>query len=133
MCVFIYSQVTWDTHQVRPVSPEQAELGQYRDYAAHVLADHPGLLFSVLAIITKTKHNIFLGSNTTSTTPTRSAAVVFVDNERWRDVPFVLSAGKQLAERRAHVVVHFKPDSLACPASGCHHASLRFQLHVCYY
>lgn len=43
-----------------------------------------------------------------STTPTFAACVMEIDNERWRGVPFVLSAGKALDERRVYVKVTFR-------------------------
>ena len=42
-----------------------------------------------------------------SCTPTFAAVRLFVDNERWRNVPFVLIAGKALEEKMAEVKVVF--------------------------
>ncbi|XP_026531948.1 glucose-6-phosphate 1-dehydrogenase [Notechis scutatus] len=43
-----------------------------------------------------------------STTPTFAAAVLYVDNERWDGVPFVLRCGKALNERKAEVRLQFR-------------------------
>ncbi|KAG8129945.1 putative Glucose-6-phosphate 1-dehydrogenase protein [Naja naja] len=45
---------------------------------------------------------------TGSTTPTFAAAVLYVDNERWDGVPFVLRCGKALNERKAEVRLQFR-------------------------
>jgi len=44
-----------------------------------------------------------------SHTETYVAAKVFIDNWRWRDVPFYLRTGKRLARRVTEVAVTFKP------------------------
>jgi glucose-6-phosphate 1-dehydrogenase len=44
-----------------------------------------------------------------SRTPTFAAAVLGVDNERWRGVPFLLAAGKALESRRADIHIRFRP------------------------
>mmetsp|Transcript_21552 Transcript_21552/g.41155 ORF Transcript_21552/g.41155 Transcript_21552/m.41155 type:complete len:603 (-) Transcript_21552:81-1889(-) len=43
--------------------------------------------------------------------PTYAAVVLKVDNDRWRDVPFLFRAGKGLDERMAEVRVTFKPQA----------------------
>ncbi|KAL7988282.1 hypothetical protein Chor_007201 [Crotalus horridus] len=43
-----------------------------------------------------------------STTPTFAATVVYVDNERWDGVPFILRCGKALNERKAEVRLQFR-------------------------
>ncbi|XP_053149647.1 glucose-6-phosphate 1-dehydrogenase isoform X2 [Hemicordylus capensis] len=43
-----------------------------------------------------------------STTPTFAAAVLYVDNERWDGVPFILRCGKALNERKAEVRLQFR-------------------------
>ncbi|XP_072847590.2 glucose-6-phosphate 1-dehydrogenase isoform X1 [Pogona vitticeps] len=43
-----------------------------------------------------------------STTPTFATAVVYVDNERWDGVPFILRCGKALNERKAEVRLQFR-------------------------
>jgi glucose-6-phosphate 1-dehydrogenase len=55
-----------------------------------------------------------------SLTPTYAAMEVYVDNWRWREVPFVLVSGKALAEKRTEIVVDFKavPHSMFRGAIG---------------
>ena len=43
-----------------------------------------------------------------STTPTFAAAVLHVNNPRWRGVPFVLKCGKALNERKAEIRIQFR-------------------------
>jgi glucose-6-phosphate 1-dehydrogenase len=42
-------------------------------------------------------------------TETFAEVRLFVDNRRWRDVPFVLRTGKALRADRHHVTLHFRP------------------------
>jgi glucose-6-phosphate 1-dehydrogenase len=57
-----------------------------------------------------------------SVTPTYAAMKVFIDNWRWRGVPFYLRSGKRLAARTTEIAIHFKrvphslfPDSVSGP------------------
>lgn len=43
-----------------------------------------------------------------SVTPTFAACVMYVENERWRGVPFFMTAGKNLHNRKAEVRIRFK-------------------------
>ncbi|GAB1605123.1 glucose-6-phosphate 1-dehydrogenase-like isoform X1 [Argonauta hians] len=43
-----------------------------------------------------------------SVTPTFAAAVLHVDNERWKGVPFILRCGKALNERKAEIRIQFR-------------------------
>ncbi len=43
-----------------------------------------------------------------SVTPTYAAMRVFIDNGRWRGVPFYLRSGKRLAKRVSEIAVHFR-------------------------
>ncbi|MFC1498019.1 glucose-6-phosphate dehydrogenase [Verrucomicrobiota bacterium] len=43
-----------------------------------------------------------------SITPTYAAAVLRINNSRWKDVPFVITAGKGLNTRLSEVKIHFK-------------------------
>lgn len=43
-----------------------------------------------------------------STTPTYCAMALFVQNERWADVPFILKAGKALNEKKAEIRIQFR-------------------------
>jgi glucose-6-phosphate 1-dehydrogenase len=49
-----------------------------------------------------------------SLTPTFAVLRVFIDNWRWRGVPFYLASGKRLPQKLTQVVIHFKevPHSL---------------------
>jgi len=40
--------------------------------------------------------------------PTYCAMVMYIDNERWRDVPIMVKAGKALDERKAEIRIQFK-------------------------
>jgi glucose-6-phosphate 1-dehydrogenase len=44
-----------------------------------------------------------------STTETYAALRFFIDNWRWRDVPFLLRSGKRLAKRVSEIAIQFKP------------------------
>jgi glucose-6-phosphate 1-dehydrogenase len=44
-----------------------------------------------------------------SVTPTFATAVLHVNNSRWEGVPFILKAGKGLAERKVDIRIQFKP------------------------
>ncbi len=49
-----------------------------------------------------------------SLTPTYARMRVFIDSRRWQGVPFYLTSGKRLAEKRTEIVIQFKelPHSL---------------------
>lgn len=44
-----------------------------------------------------------------SKTPTYACCRLFIDNTRWRGVPFILQAGKGLDEDRVELTLHFHP------------------------
>lgn len=44
-----------------------------------------------------------------STTPTFAAMKLFIDNWRWRGVPFYLRSGKRLSSRKTEIAIFFKP------------------------
>jgi glucose-6-phosphate 1-dehydrogenase len=54
------------------------------------------------------------GVSPKSLTPTFAVLRVFIDNWRWRGVPFYLASGKRLAKKLTQLVIHFKevPHSL---------------------
>ncbi|WP_145725257.1 glucose-6-phosphate dehydrogenase, partial [Nocardioides sp. J9] len=69
---------------VRPVDPERVVFGQYAGYRDEDdVADD-------------------------STVETLVAAEVWIDNDRWRDVPFYLRTGKAMAEGRRTITVRFR-------------------------
>ncbi|MDF9715195.1 glucose-6-phosphate dehydrogenase [Nocardioides sp. ChNu-153] len=82
---------------IRPLDPAKVVLGQYAGYRDEEdVADD-------------------------SDVETFVAAEVCVDNERWRDVPFLLRTGKSLAEGRRTITLRFRdPESsmFAAPACG---------------
>ncbi|XP_037069803.1 glucose-6-phosphate 1-dehydrogenase-like isoform X2 [Pollicipes pollicipes] len=43
-----------------------------------------------------------------SVTPTYASAALFIDNERWEGVPFIVRCGKALNERKAEVRIQFR-------------------------
>lgn len=78
---------------VRPIDPADVVLGQYgasADGATPAYKDDP---------------TVPPGSNT----PTFAAMVLYVDNDRWAGVPFIVKAGKALNERAALVRIQFRP------------------------
>jgi len=48
------------------------------------------------------------GVQSDNLTPTYAAVVLKIDNERWRDVPFIVTAGKGLDNSNTEVRIHFK-------------------------
>jgi glucose-6-phosphate 1-dehydrogenase len=48
------------------------------------------------------------GIDTESLTPTFATMKIFMDNWRWQGVPFFLTSGKRLAEKRTEIVIQFK-------------------------
>lgn len=51
-------------------------------------------------------------------TETFAAAALFIDNDRWNGVPFVLRSGKALGKERREIALSFKPESRAVFAQG---------------
>jgi glucose-6-phosphate 1-dehydrogenase len=51
-------------------------------------------------------------------TETFAAAALFIDNDRWNGVPFVLRSGKALGKDRREIALWFKPESRAVFAHG---------------
>lgn len=48
-----------------------------------------------------------------STTPTYAALRLFINNWRWKGVPFYLRSGKHLAEKQSQIIIQFKEPPLA--------------------
>ncbi|MBC7875638.1 MAG: glucose-6-phosphate dehydrogenase, partial [Anaerolineales bacterium] len=48
-----------------------------------------------------------------STTPTYAALRLFINNWRWKGVPFYLRSGKHLAEKESQIIIQFKEPPLA--------------------
>jgi glucose-6-phosphate 1-dehydrogenase len=76
---------------IRPLSRDEVILGQYQ---ASVDGSHAGYLDDE----TIPSH---------SNTPTFAMATLFVENERWSGVPFVLRCGKALNEQKAEIRIQF--------------------------
>ncbi len=51
--------------------------------------------------------------NPSSTTPTYAAMRLYVNNWRWKGVPFYLRSGKNLAEKLSQIIIQFKEPPLA--------------------
>ncbi|KAJ3032648.1 Glucose-6-phosphate 1-dehydrogenase, partial [Rhizophlyctis rosea] len=62
---------------------------------------------------------------------TFATAVLYVDNERWRGVPWILRAGKALDEDHVSLRIHFKPSphSLLPTSDKTQHQTLTLQDH----
>ena len=56
-----------------------------------------------------------------SVTPTFATAALYVNNARWRGVPFILKCGKALNERKAEIRIQFRApcSGLFAPFGGC--------------
>ncbi|RDD41795.1 GDH/6PGL endoplasmic bifunctional protein [Trichoplax sp. H2] len=80
--------------KVKNLGPDNVIVGQYKDYISHLRQDFKDI----------TKR---------SNASTFAAVLLQVDNSRWRDVPIIMVAGKELTERTAYVRVVFK-DGLYC-------------------
>lgn len=48
------------------------------------------------------------GVSDDSLTPTFASMKIFLDNWRWQGIPFYLTSGKRLAEKRTEIVIHFR-------------------------
>lgn len=75
---------------IRPVSPSNAVLGQYT---------------------ASPKGEGYLDDKTVpagSRTPTFASMALYIDNDRWAGVPFLLRAGKALGERKTEIRVQLK-------------------------
>ncbi len=51
--------------------------------------------------------------NPNSTTPTYAAMRLYINNWRWKGVPFYLRSGKNLAEKHSQIIIQFKEPPLA--------------------
>ncbi len=78
---------------VQPMTPEQVSAntvrGQYKGYRSEVQV------------------------NPNSTTPTYAALRLYINNWRWKGVPFYLRSGKNLAEKQSQIIIQFKEPPLA--------------------
>jgi glucose-6-phosphate 1-dehydrogenase len=78
---------------VQPMTPEQVSAntvrGQYKGYRKEAQVDP------------------------NSTTPTYAAMRLYINNWRWKGVPFYLRSGKNLAEKQSQIIIQFKEPPLA--------------------
>lgn len=78
---------------IQPMTPEQVSAntvrGQYKGY--------------------RSENEI----NPNSTTPTYAALRLYINNWRWKGVPFYLRSGKNLAEKQSQIIIQFKEPPLA--------------------
>ena len=67
-----------------------------------------------------------------STVETFAAIKFFVDNWRWKDVPFYVKAGKNLAETVTEIVITFKcpPQNYFGPAESCSYSANQVILRI---
>eukprot|EP00928_Gymnodinium_smaydae_P006367 TRINITY_DN12248_c0_g1_i1.p1 TRINITY_DN12248_c0_g1~~TRINITY_DN12248_c0_g1_i1.p1 ORF type:complete len:829 (-),score=174.44 TRINITY_DN12248_c0_g1_i1:151-2637(-) len=87
--------------QIRPISPEDCVVGQYDGYQDD----------EQIQDINKKKGHA-------SKCATFAVAVMYLDNERWSGVPFIMKAGKSLEQRSTIIRLQFKsapPNSLFGP------------------
>ena len=97
---------------IRPFTPQNAEhavvLGQYEGYCAEKNVDP------------------------NSTVETFAAVKFFIDNWRWKDVPFYIKAGKNLAETVTEIVITFKgpPQNFFGPAESCSYSANQVILRI---
>ncbi len=92
---------------ISPLKVEDVVTGQYAASARN------GLKYPAYAEET----NVAPGS----VTPTFAAAVLKVDNPRWKGVPFLVCAGKGLDARMTEIRVRFRPvpNEMFCRIGGC--------------
>ncbi|MBI5824174.1 MAG: glucose-6-phosphate dehydrogenase [Chloroflexi bacterium] len=78
---------------VQPMTPEQVSgstvRGQYKGYRSEAQV------------------------NPNSATPTYAALRLYINNWRWKGVPFYLRSGKNLAEKQSQIIIQFKEPPLA--------------------
>lgn len=105
-----YLQLAFPVSKLRPSKNESTKIitGQYSTYNAEWLAE--------------TK-----GSNQVTEVPTFAAAAFYVDNNRWRGVPFLMLSGKKLDKKSSFVRILFK-DNHYCPADKTANCKGRRQL-----
>lgn len=73
--------------KIRPIDPGDVIRGQYEGYR-----EEPGV-------------------NPESKTETFAAMKLYIDNSRWKGVPFYLRSGKKMAKKQSSISIHFKPIS----------------------
>ena len=84
--------------QIKPVTSDALLLGQYSKYIEEAKSEIKNIDQSYL-------------------TPTFAAALLYINNPRWRRVPFILMSGKHMDERSSHVRILFREKEFC--VSGC--------------
>ncbi len=79
---------------IRPMQVEAVVRGQYG----------PGIIANANVVGYKEEK----GVPSTSTAETFVKAALYIDNDRWQGVPFILQGGKRLPKQMTEIVVHFK-------------------------
>ena len=88
---------------MRPISPKDVVLGQYRGYRREKSV------------------------SSTSTTPTFGALRVWIDTPRWRGVPFYLRTGKRMARKATEILVRYKVREETGLETGSNYLRIRVQ------
>jgi len=68
-----------------------------------------------------------------SNCPTFASAVLFINNDRWHGVPFILKCGKALEQRKAEVRIHFTSHNHLYGKSDSNELVLRVQPNAAVY
>jgi len=89
--VKVLKSIRWLTPETIPENTVRAQ------YAAGISKDKPVVGYHEEPDVSKD-----------SQTPTYAAVRFYVDNWRWKDVPFYLRSGKRLAKRVSEIAVHFQ-------------------------
>lgn len=66
----------------------------------------PGLIANANVVGYKDEN----GVPSTSTAETFVKAALYIDNDRWKGVPFILQSGKRLPKQMTEIVIHFKSE-----------------------
>ena len=88
--------------QIQEMDTSNVLIGQYRSYDSEQ-SEHANT------------------SNSESLTPTFAAAVLHVNNPRWRGVPFLLVSGKKMDEKSAYIRISFKNSHFSAGRNEKHH------------
>jgi glucose-6-phosphate 1-dehydrogenase len=65
-----------------------------------------------------------------SKTPTFAAMKIFIDNRRWKKVPFYLVTGKKMKEASVQIVINFKEPAIKLFGSQHHSCGMQNQIRI---
>ncbi|CAI9723067.1 GDH/6PGL endoplasmic bifunctional protein [Octopus vulgaris] len=99
--------------QVQPMKVKSLLFGQYKDYMQE--AEKEGI-----------------NKSSSVKTPTFAAALLRIESARWKDVPFVLVAGKQMDERTTYVRIIFKNNVFKIPPTTDNERIQQIVFHINY-